>query len=665
MTRRFNLRFALIALAVFLIIGTAFVLRLYRFAPPPVLANTITEPLTQLPPGLQLDEAYNELSALRFLRRPILVPHFAIDQGIAAAHIYFTALVMLFSGPIAEAGRIASMLAGLLSIAAGAWLVRELFRKKYVAAELTALQLIVAAELAITYWFVHMSRFGLELIVVPLLTLIAFALFWRWLHRPSLKLSALAGALLGLSLYSYAAAYAVPIVIALTFLGQWLFSQRADRPPLKQIAAYGLTFALIVLPLILFAIDRPEAFGTHLETTAATSSTNIIDNIGATLASISFKGDTFTSYNLPGRSLLDPLQSILFLAGLVICIRRVRQPEFLFVLIWCSVMLLPAIFSGWTPAFNRMSGAVAGIVLLVSIGAIELYRFFNRHRRGLIGAILIFTSLAYTTARTAYDYFSVWPTTPGLFVSFSTAERVQAEAIAALPADTRAYISPAESDRPMYAYLWQDQPRAKSFNGRKCSVGPLQADRVTVWLINASEDKRTTDRLKALYPQITSQPLWINNGTTIVRQLTLPIGAQADLPTRSIGSMSDLVQLLKATSDQSIERGADFHTTLLWKFNAATQEDWTESVYLLDANQQVLAQDDNQPCGNSYPTFIWRPGEVMIEDHKLSIPADVPSGEYTLAVSFYRLHDGTRLPALDAAGKPIGNALILDRIVIP
>jgi 4-amino-4-deoxy-L-arabinose transferase-like glycosyltransferase len=158
-------------------------LRLYRFAP--IWPNAqFTDTNSALPPGLQLDEGFNDLLALRFLRSGVIVPHFAIDQGIAAAHIYLTALIMRLTGPLAEAGRLASVVAGLLSIPAMIWLIHELFRTRYSTSDQRLLQILAAAQVAGTFWFVFMSRLGLELIVVPLLTLPAFAMLWRWLHRP-------------------------------------------------------------------------------------------------------------------------------------------------------------------------------------------------------------------------------------------------------------------------------------------------------------------------------------------------------------------------------------------------------------------------------------------------------------------------------------------------
>jgi hypothetical protein len=166
-------------LAILMIVVVALALRLYRFTPPPTLNDYTLNSAVQLPPGLHSDEAYNELAALRLLRTGELQPFFAIDQGRAAAHIYLTALVISIVGPIAEAGRLASLIAGLLSIAGMAWLTCELFRAQFSAIELKILCILAIAQIGFTYWFIHFGRLGFEQITVPLLMLPAFAAPWH------------------------------------------------------------------------------------------------------------------------------------------------------------------------------------------------------------------------------------------------------------------------------------------------------------------------------------------------------------------------------------------------------------------------------------------------------------------------------------------------------
>ena len=106
--------------------------------------------------------------------------------------------------------------------------------------------------------------------------------------------SILAGALLGVALYSYAAAYALPFVVGLSILAFWLSTKRAERPAIRQFITYSLAFALVILPLFIFALESPDFFGLHLETTAASSSMTVVENIGGTLGGIFLNGDRFS-----------------------------------------------------------------------------------------------------------------------------------------------------------------------------------------------------------------------------------------------------------------------------------------------------------------------------------------------------------------------------------
>ena len=92
-------------------------------------------------------------------------------------------------------------------------------------------------------------------------------------------------------------------------------------------------------------------------------------NVGRVLGGLFWQGETHLRHNLPGRPYLDPVQAILFLAGVVRAAIGVAQPRYLFLLIWFAVMLLPSVLSGDAPHFGRLSGALAPASILVALGA--------------------------------------------------------------------------------------------------------------------------------------------------------------------------------------------------------------------------------------------------------------------------------------------------------
>jgi hypothetical protein len=620
--------------------------------------------VAQLPPGLHSDEAYDAVAALRTVRSGQLAPYSTIDQGRAVAHIYLTSLVIAVAGPIAESSRIASVIASLLSIAAMAWAAREIFRTRFSASELRVLQLIAAAQVAGTYWFVHFGRMGLDNIAVPWLMLPAFALLWRWLHLPSLKLSVLAGTFLGVVLYAYPAAYAAPIVVALTLIAEKL-AKPEKFPSLAQLALYAITFSLVALPLISYATDNPDQFVHRMQDTAVPSLGSILDNTRLTLGGLFFQGDTAPFYNLPGRPLLDPIQSVLTLIGGWLVLRHFKQPEFLFVLLWSSIMLLPGILSAWSPAFNRMAGAVPGILLVAALGGLQVYRWLSKLRWKWAAPVALSALVLVTFIQTAHDYFVVWPNTKGLLYTFSLPERIQAEAVKARAVAQQMYLSPSDRQRPIFAYLWQDQPLAASFNGRRCTIVPRVLTRDTAWMLNVQEDKRTRDRLSALYPQVESHPLWVNTGTTVVTQLALPANLAARVPTTTLATVGELFRLRDYRMIEPPSRGGQLRARLLWEPVGSTPDDWIIATYLIDASGQIRAQDDRQPCDGSYSTSRWQTTDLISDDRTLAIPEDLPPGEYQLALAFYRPSDNSRLSVRGPTGKATGDILILDTVSVP
>ncbi|MBN1180547.1 MAG: hypothetical protein JXD18_15165, partial [Anaerolineae bacterium] len=50
------------------------------------------------------------------------------------------------------------------------------------------------------------------------------------------------------------------------------------------------------------------------------------------------------------------------------------------------------------------------------------------------------------------------------------------------------------------------------------------------------------------------------------------------------------------------------------------------------------------------PATSWAVGQVIVDEITIPVSADAPAGAYTLAVGFYDVAYGDRLPAVDAQG---------------
>ena len=93
----------------------------------------------------------------------------------------------------------------------------------------------------------------------------------------------------------------------------------------------------------------------------------------------------------------------------------------------------------------------------------------------------------------------------------------------------------------------------------------------------------------------------------------------------------------------SAKPGSALALTLYWQALAPVGADYTVFIHLLDGGDQVRGQGDGPPAGGFCPTSFWDPGEIVVDEHRLSVDADAPAGTYRLAVGLYFLPSGERL----------------------
>jgi hypothetical protein len=83
--------------------------------------------------------------------------------------------------------------------------------------------------------------------------------------------------------------------------------------------------------------------------------------------------------------------------------------------------------------------------------------------------------------------------------------------------------------------------------------------------------------------------------------------------------------------------------TLYWRSESLLPLNYTTFVHLRNAGGDIVAQHDQPPLDGAYPTSLWDPGEIIADKITLSLPANLPSGEYQIVVGMYDLPTGQRL----------------------
>jgi 4-amino-4-deoxy-L-arabinose transferase-like glycosyltransferase len=99
-----------------------------------------------------------------------------------------------------------------------------------------------------------------------------------------------------------------------------------------------------------------------------------------------------------------------------------------------------------------------------------------------------------------------------------------------------------------------------------------------------------------------------------------------------------------------IEPGQTLRLTLYWQARQSPDKSYTVFVHLVGAGERIVGQQDSVPVQGTYPTTLWMPGEIVVDEYALTVKPDAPAGRYRLAVGLYDAATSTRLPAADASG---------------
>jgi hypothetical protein len=132
-------------------------------------------------------------------------------------------------------------------------------------------------------------------------------------------------------------------------------------------------------------------------------------------------------------------------------------------------------------------------------------------------------------------------------------------------------------------------------------------------------------------------------------------------------NFADQVELLGYTRSPESGRIAPrrrLSVTLYWKSLAEMDQDYHVFVHLVGQAGRIYSQHDGQPAAGLYPTSKWKEGEVIEDVHFVDIPADIPTGRYSLRAGIYLVSTMERLQI--SSGRMQADHLVLGTVeVVP
>lgn len=99
---------------------------------------------------------------------------------------------------------------------------------------------------------------------------------------------------------------------------------------------------------------------------------------------------------------------------------------------------------------------------------------------------------------------------------------------------------------------------------------------------------------------------------------------------------------------------------LQWQSNAGALPDDVVLLHIVDQSTgNVVLAADTQPVYGAYPFTQWQQGEVVLDPHWVTLPADLPAGVYQVRVGLYDRATGQRRTINDPQNDAAGNSLML------
>ncbi len=578
--------------------------------------------------------------------------------------------------------------------------------------------LLAALLTAISYWHLNWSRVGLRVILVPFFACLIFYFLWRGL-RTSRRLDfAAAGSLLGLSLYTYQAARLLPLLVLAAFI-LWAIAQRrfGRSDLLNLLLTFGLAL-LVFAPMGLYALQNPGQLSVRAEQAVLLDRERplleqlptLLGQSQAALLMYNIRGDDEPMFTLAGRPSLNPFLSLFFLLGLALCLWRWRRPSYLFLLGWLAAMTTPAMIASQAATAKRALGAFPAAVLLIATGMVWVVQVAGGRMRGSRGAgeqrsrgeqravrtgqspisnlqspsllisksltLLLIAGLLYSAAVTWRDYFVVWAGDPDLPIHFQVDHAEIGKYIGRLPAEETLFLSPYPAEQPVIQLHSGLHPNVRSYNGRHCLIYPNPAAATsTTYLIVPGFEDRSLEQLQLDFPEgeLTAGPLRPNSDRPYYHAFQIAAGAQpATAPAQTaVANWNNVIELLGYDLQPAAPQPGDTLTlTLYYRALAETPIHYTAFVHLLgDPNRPnpqsgspLWSQSDSEPCQGGLPTGRWRQGEIIRDTITLTLPTDLPAGDYRLVTGFYTWPDLSRLAIIEADRPTADQSLILQTI---
>ena len=647
--------------------------------------------LDEFPPGISRDEATNLVDGA-FLSQSLRFPLFQDHERPEPLIRLYGAITSIVFGNSVWAFRYASVLWGMLSLAAVFWASQQCFAAQPKPVRLL-IGLLALASLAGALGHIAINRSLYR--AVPLVCFAAFAAGFtcRAIRRHRLRDYAISGIWLALGCYTYTAALALPLAYFPLAFNLAVFHPSRWRRWLPGLLASAMTLILLTLPIGYLLLTQPEAILARASDVVAVEAKYFIAQIAEFVAQLIVRGDQNPQYNIADAPLVSSEFRSFFLLGLAALGFQLRQPASILVLSLLAAGALPTVLTDETNGL-RSHLLYAVVPLINGAGLIPLYwlaRRFPRWTRPftaacLIGVFALGIYAAISARRTYTDYWlraaSDWQTWRIYDLELTHSEwffRADKKFLADwIKAQDDPLLIPISAlDHPVLrALLMSAYPLAQPM--RSDFALPKQTRVIVPWsladggyLEQSAHFALLRDNAITILPPLTAdeQRLLLRNSAGAL-ELIMPDSAypaiariqpapanwspayESPAGAEILARFNGELNLRSYKGPQTLRATAALEYELQWSVARPVSHEYGAFLQLLDLDYRVIAGQDRQLWRWFYPTVLWSPGQTHSFRFTLPLERQLPAGAYRLAAGA-RYTNSPSIPAESFVGEAI------------
>lgn len=323
-------------------------------------------------------------------------PYSTLATGHSTLYFYFILLSFKLFGISSLALRLPAALFGVATVSVFYLLMRRIFNKSYFIALLSVVTFFTLR------WYFNFARFAFEATFLLFLETVSlyFIILYRDHHEK--KYAIISGIFAGLAFNSYLPGrlfFFIPLLYLLAI--SWNKKKNINEIA-KKILYFLAPFILVILPLSLYLFQHPDIrvdqqfYWKNDQLSLGEKISFLGNNFKSLLLVFNVQGDMNGRHNYPGKPTLNLISGIFFIAGLVISIRRIREPVNLLFISYFLLSILPTIltYPHENPNILRIFTAIPAVAYFITIPMLEVYKKTKKTKHkwivlALIGIVLL------------------------------------------------------------------------------------------------------------------------------------------------------------------------------------------------------------------------------------------------------------------------------------